>query len=311
MNGPIHKPVMVKEVLEYLDPKEGEVIVDGTVGTGGHAENIARKIGKEGRLIAIDRDPSAIAAARERLVGMAPEIRYHCQNFRDIVSVIRSEGIDSVDGVLLDLGVSSIQLDDPERGFSYRLEGDLDMRMGPDSERTAAQIVNEVSEEELARILFQYGEERWARRIANFIVETRMRRPILTTHELSRVVQDAVPVGARRGRKFPARKTFQALRIAVNNELDDLKEGLTRAVDCLAPSGRMVILSYHSLEDRIAKNTFSSLAKGSHCPPGDPLYVEPILEILTKKPITASIEEIENNSRSRSAKLRAAMRKVA
>ncbi|MBN2167979.1 MAG: 16S rRNA (cytosine(1402)-N(4))-methyltransferase RsmH [Actinobacteria bacterium] len=301
---------MVEEVLKYLDPREGEVIVDGTVGTGGHSESIARKIGETGRLIAIDRDPSAIDEARKRLDKVAAQVSYHCQNFRDILSVISDEGLESVNGILLDLGVSSLQLDDPARGFSFRLEGDLDMRMGPDAERSAAQIINEIPEEELVRILYQYGEERWARRIAQFIVESRTRRPIKTTHELSQIVQDAIPVGARRGRKFPARKTFQALRIAVNDELTDLKEGISRAIECLAESGRIVVLSYHSLEDRIVKHTFSSLAKGSNFPPGDPLYHEPVLELLTRRPVTATAEEIEENPRGRSAKLRAATRRT-
>jgi 16S rRNA (cytosine1402-N4)-methyltransferase len=305
---------MVAEVLDYLKPGKGDVIVDGTVGAGGHAEDIARRIVPGGRLIAIDRDPEAIDKAKERLGEVAAAVSYHCQNYRDIQSVLDSENLRAVDGVLLDLGVSSLQLDDPRRGFSFRGEGLLDMRMGPDAGRTAEQVVNRESEDELTRILYRYGEERWARRIARFIVEARERRPIRTTRELSKVVEDAIPVGARRGRRHPARKTFQALRIAVNDEIEDLKEGIDRGIGCLAEAGRIVVLSYQSLEDRAVKRTFNSLAKGTDYPPGDPLLQyapepgRPVLEILTRKPVRPSREEIENNPRSRSAKLRAAMK---
>jgi len=306
-----HKPVMVSEVLEFLRPEKGKVIVDGTLGAGGHAEAILERITPGGRLIGIDRDPEAIARAQERLGEMAEAVGYHCENFRDIQSVLGSEGIDEVDGILLDLGLSSMQVDDADRGFSFRNDGPLDMRMGPDAEATAAEIVNEESEDELTRILYSYGEERWARRIAQFIVQARRRQEIRTTGELEQLVKDAVPAGARRGRKHPARKTFQALRIAVNHELDDLKEGLTEGIECLAPSGRIVVLTYQSLEDRIVKSTFNSLAKGPDRPPGLPLEppVPSIIEVLTRKPVVPSPEEREGNPRSRSAKLRAAMKK--
>ena len=308
MGGAVHRPVMVSEVLEYLKPEKGKVIVDGTVGTGGHAESILGHIMPGGRLIAIDRDPAAISKARERLGEVAPAAGYHCENYRDIRSVIDVEGVDRVDGILLDLGVSSIQLEDPDRGFSYRKDGPLDMKMGPDAMVSAAEIVNGESEDEITRILYSYGEERWARRIARFIIETRKRRPILTTHQLVEVVLNAVPAGARRGRKHPARKTFQALRIAVNHELEDLREGISQGIECLALAGRMVILTYQSLEDRIVKSTFSSLAKGSAYPPGEPLFSEPILRILTGRPVRPGEEETLENPRSRSAKLRAAER---
>ena len=307
-DGGAHRPVMVAEVLGYLKPEKGDVIVDGTVGAGGHAESIVERITPGGRLIAIDRDPEAIDKAKERLGEMAQAVSYHCQNYRDIQSVLDNEGLTRVDGILLDLGVSSLQLDDPERGFSFRKDGLLDMRMGPDAERTAEEIVNRESEDELTRILYKYGEERWARRIARFITEARERRPIRTTHELSKVVEDAIPAGARRGRKHPARKTFQALRIAVNGETDDLKEGIDKGIECLAGAGRIVVLSYQSLEDRTVKRTFNSLAKGSNCPPGDPLFYQPVLEVLTRKVVRPSEEEIERNPRCRSAKLRAAMK---
>jgi len=299
---------MVEEVLYYLRPKRGEVIVDGTLGAGGHAESILQRITPGGRLIGIDRDPEAIARAQARLGEMAAAVSYYCENFRDIQSIIGGEGLDEVDGILLDLGVSSMQLDERSRGFSFRDDGPLDMRMGPDAARTAADIVNSASEDELTRILYQYGEERWARRIAQFITEARQRGPIRTTGQLEQIVKDAVPAGARRGRKHPARKTFQALRIAVNDELEDLKEGITQGIECLAPSGRIVVLTYQSLEDRIVKSTFNSLAKGTGYPPGHPLHVVPILELPIRKPVRPSEAEIESNPRSRSAKLRAAVR---
>lgn len=304
-----HRPVMLAEVLEYLAPEKGKVIVDATLGAGGHAEAIVERLSPGGRLIGIDRDPTAIAEARAQLGDMEAQVSYHRENFRDIQSVVDGEGLDEVDGVLFDLGLSSMQVDDPSRGFSFRKPGPLDMRMGPDADRTAEEVVNEESEDELARIIFNYGDERWARRIAHFIIEARERRPIRTTQELSKVVEDAVPASARRGRKHPARKTFQALRIAVNNELEDLREGITKAIGCLAQSGRIVVLSYQSHEDRLVKRTFNSLARGSDYPPGQPLSPEPSLVVLTKHPVRPTAEEIEENPRSRSAKLRAAMRR--
>ena len=319
----LHKPVMLDEVVRYLGLRKGQVIFDGTVGTGGHAESIAGLISPGGRLIAADRDPEALGRARERLAKVDATVGYHCENYRDIRSILDSEGIELVDGILLDLGLSSLQLDDPGRGFSFRQDGPLDMRMGPDEEMTAADIVNGDSEDEITRILFNYGEERWARRIARFIVEERKRRPIRTTHQLVKVVEDAVPAGARRGRKHPARKTFQALRIAVNDELEGLKEGITEGIECLAAAGRIVVLTYQSLEDRIVKSTFNSLARGSDYPPGMPLPVtpdpsgygvpagtefEPRISVLTRKPVRPSEEETLENPRSRSAKLRAAER---
>jgi 16S rRNA (cytosine1402-N4)-methyltransferase len=305
-----HRPVMVAKVIEYLALEKGKVIVDGTLGAGGHAAAIAERISPGGRLIGIDRDPKALASARKRLGAVdTAQVGYHCENFRDLLSVLGDEGLEEVDGILLDLGLSSMQVDDPERGFSFRQDGPLDMRMGPDAEMTAEELVNEASEDELTRIIYNYGDERWARRIAHFIIEARERRPIRTTWELTKVVEDAVPVSARRGRKHPARKTFQALRIAVNDELDDLKEGIATGIKCLAPAGRIVVLSYQSHEDRLVKRTFNSLARGTDYPPGDPLYIEPVIERLTRKPVIPSEEEMETNPRSRSAKLRAAMKK--
>lgn len=303
-----HQPVMVREVLEYLNLEKGKVIVDGTIGAGGHAKAILEAIKPGGRLIGIDRDPKAIAQARRNLINMAEAVSYYCENYRNLQSILEQEGLKEIDGLLLDLGVSSIQLEDPERGFSFRLDGPLDMRMGNDAKRTAAKILNEESEKEIARILLKYGEERWARRIAHFIIEARERRPIKTTGELVRIIEDAVPVGARRGHKHPARKTFQALRIAVNDELEDLKEGMHLGVTSLARSGRIVILTYQSLEDRIVKSTLNSLAERTYGPPGYPLSRKEMVRILTKKPVKPSLEEIRVNPRARSAKLRAAER---
>lgn len=302
-----HLPVMVDEVAAYLGLRKGKVIFDGTLGTGGHAESILELISPGGRLIAVDRDPQAIARAKARLDKVDGTVSYHCQNYRDIRPILDGEGIEKVDGVLLDLGVSSLQLDDPARGFSFRQDGPLDMRMGPDAAYTAADILNSEPEDEISRILYVYGEERWARRIAQFIVEARRRRPIRTTHQLVKVVEDAVPAGARRGRKHPSRKTFQALRIAVNDELSDLKEGISGCIDSLASAGRIVVLSYQSLEDRIVKVTFNSLAKGTDYPPGEPPFI-PTLKVLTKKPVVPGEEEKLDNPRGRSAKLRAAER---
>ncbi|MDD5748291.1 MAG: 16S rRNA (cytosine(1402)-N(4))-methyltransferase RsmH [Actinomycetota bacterium] len=304
---PEHQPVMVEEVIEYLNPERGKVIVDGTIGAGGHARAILERIAPSGRLIGIDRDPKAIAQARRFLDDMAEAVSYYCENFRNIQTILEHEKLKEIDGLLLDVGLSSMQLEDEARGFSFRTDGPLDMRMGPDALKTAAEIVNCASEEELRKILLGFGEERWAGRIAHFIVEARERKRIETTGELVKIIEDAIPVGARRGGRHPARKTFQALRIAVNEELENLKEGILDGVECLAHAGRVVVLTYHSLEDRITKHTLSSLAKGNYDPPDFPLSESTAeLKILTKKPVRPSKEEIDRNPRARSAKLRAA-----
>ncbi|MDD5447624.1 MAG: 16S rRNA (cytosine(1402)-N(4))-methyltransferase RsmH [Actinomycetota bacterium] len=307
----IHQPVMVQEVIEFLRPGKGKVIVDATVGTGGHLLSILRVARGESKVIGIDRDPKALEVAESRLgeISAVGKVSLYCENFRNIRSVLDREGVEQVDGILLDLGFSSLQLEDSSRGFSFRHDGLLDMRMGPDAKKTAGEIVNSFSEGEIAKILYQYGEEKWARRIARFIVQARERRPIKSTFELVKIVEDAVPVGARRGRKHPARKTFQALRIAVNEELDSLKEVITKGVECLASGGRIVVLSYHSLEDRLVKQMFGSLARESGYPPTHPLFTAPSLMVVTKKPVVPTREEIESNPRSKSAKLRVAERR--
>ena len=275
-----HEPVMVAQVTELLTGRR--TVLDLTLGAGGHAEALL-EAGVE-HLIGIDRDPDAIAAARERLARFGPRFEAVRARFSGMPVENR------VDGVLFDLGVSSMQLDRPERGFSFRLPGPLDMRMGPEGE-TAMDIVNSAPEEELARILFEYGEEHRSRRVAAAIVRARSRAPIATTDELARIVAGAL--GARRGGPHPARKTFQALRIAVNRELEELAASLPRAAGILAPGGRVVVISYHSLEDRITKRA---------------LLGDPTLQILTKKPLTPSKSEAARNPRSRSAKLRAAQK---
>ena len=274
---------MVAEVVRFLG--ERATVIDMTLGAGGHAEALL-EAGVE-RLVGVDRDPSAIATATERLRRFGARFSAVTARFSDVPAENR------VDGVLYDLGLSSMQLDSAERGFSYRKDGPLDMRMGPEGE-TAMDLVNFASEVELARILFEYGEERASRRVAAAIVRARSRQPIRRTDELARVVAGAV--GARRGGPHPARRTFQALRIAVNRELEELTASLPRAVGALAPGGRLVAISYHSLEDRIVKRF---------------LLEEPSLEILTKKPLTPSKAEAARNPRARSAKLRAAAKVAA
>jgi 16S rRNA (cytosine1402-N4)-methyltransferase len=283
-----HVPVMLREVIAYLAPQPGQVIVDGTLGAGGHSREIARHIGPGGLLVGIDRDPSMIEIARDRVVGC--RVVFAEANFADLRRVLNELSVDRVDGVLLDLGVSSVQLDTAERGFSFSRSGPLDMRMNPREGEPAARLVNRLRAENLADIIFQYGEERYSRRIAAAIVEARRRRPLETTAELADVVRRAVPRG-RHERIDPATRTFQALRIAVNGELESLKGGLTTLAACLKPQGRAVVISFHSLEDRIVKQVFRERDRW---------------ERLCKKPVIADEQEVRTNPRARSAKLRAA-----
>ncbi|MCD6541120.1 16S rRNA (cytosine(1402)-N(4))-methyltransferase RsmH [Candidatus Bipolaricaulota bacterium] len=281
-----HEPVMVQEVLRFLDPRPGKLVVDATVGTGGHAEAILER-GAE--LIGIDRDPLALEVARERLSRFGDRCRLIQGNFRDLYEILRNQGIEEADGVLFDLGMSSFQLEDPKRGFSFLKEGPLDMRMDPSQDLTAYEIVNRWPEQDIARILREHGEERYAGRIARAIVKS---RPIETTTQLARIVAHCYPPGYHR--IHPATRTFQALRIAVNDELNALREGLLAAIKVLRPGGVVVAISFHSLEDRIVKRTFRQR------------WIAGEVEILTKKPLTPTAEEVEKNPRSRSAKLRAA-----
>ena len=306
-----HEPVMLREMLDALAVKPGGTYIDCTVGGGGHASGILERSAPDGILIGLDRDPDAMAAAAERLKTFGKRVILVQADFRDLLRVLAGLGVGNADGVLYDLGVSSHQFDDPERGFTYREDAPLDMRMDPGGGLTAADLVNTLPHDELARIIRQYGEERWAGRIAAFIVEERRHRPIRTTGDLVEIIKRAVPARARRQGPHPARRTFQALRIAVNAELEALVSSLRQAVDVLKPGGRICVIAYHSLEDRIVKETFREMAAGCTCPPGLPVCRcgrEPLLRVLTKRPQYPSPEEVAANPRSRSARLRAAER---
>jgi len=304
---------MVNEVVELLRPAPGNVIVDCTVGGGGHASALLPRIVPGGRLIGIDRDPRTLATARDRLAPFGDAVTLVHGNFGDLGVILAGLDLGGVDAVLFDLGVSSFQLDEPERGFTYRTDAPLDMRMDPGSPTSAAEIVNTWPAQELARILREFGEERWAGRIAAAIVRAREKAPLSTTGELAAVVKDAIPAAARRSGPHPARRTFQALRIAVNAELDALQQGLAAAIDALLPGGRVAVISFHSLEDRIVKRTFAELAAGCRCPPELPecrCGRQARLRVLTRKPVTPTHDEVAANPRARSARLRAAERLV-
>ena len=291
-----HQPVMSAEVLDLLAPRPGAVIVDATVGTGGHSLSILPRLLPDGRLIAVDRDEIALGLARQRLVEFEPQASFVHGNYRDLPQLLRQLGTSRVDGLLLDLGISSLQVDQPERGFSFSKEGPLDMRMDARDEQTAEALVNELSADELALLLSTLGEERFARRIAQRIVQARRTGPILTTTQLARLAAEAVPGRSRHGRIHPATRTFQALRLAVNDELGALEALLGELPDLLAPGGRAVIVTFHSLEDRLVKHAF---VRGMQ---------EDIWTVLTKKPARPSREETLRNPRARSAKLRAVQR---
>lgn len=306
-----HKPVLLNECVEYLNIRADGIYVDATVGGAGHSSEILRRLGPKGLLIGIDQDQNAIEAAGQRLENVETEGRYVlCHtNFENIREVLEEQKIKAVDGVLMDLGVSSHQLDEGERGFSYQHDAPLDMRMDKSQERDAAWIVNNLSREELTRIIREYGEEKWASRIAEFIVKNREIQKISTTGQLADIIKAAIPAAARRTGPHPARRTFQAIRIAVNRELEVLEKALNEAIDLLNPGGRLAVITFHSLEDRIVKQIFRDRAQGCICPPDFPKCVcgrKPELKILTRKPITASEKELEDNPRARSAKLRVA-----
>lgn len=299
-----HISVLLDESIEGLNIKPDGIYIDGTAGGAGHSREIAKRL-TTGRLIALDKDPDAVAIATERLAEYSCATVIH-SDFAEIPAVLDSLGIDKVDGVLLDLGVSSHQLDDAQRGFSYHSEAPLDMRMSQEG-LSAYDLVNKASGAELAKILYDYGEEKFAPRIVNAIVDARAIKPIETTTELADIVRNAVPAAARREGGHPARKTFQAIRIAVNGELDKLSEALDGAFDRLAPGGRFAIITFHSLEDRMVKKAFAEYTKGCICPPEFPVCVcgrTPRGRLVNRKPIEPSSEELEYNHRSRSAKLR-------
>ena len=304
-----HVPVMVEEVLSFLQPQSGQTFIDCTVGGGGHASEIVRRILPDGKLIGIDQDVAALSASREVLKQYAGNVILEKGNFAELEAIAGRLGVQSVDGVLFDLGVSSHQLEAAERGFSFRHDAPLDMRMDPAQRVTAGELVNSLSERRLAELIRDFGEERWAKRIAKFIVERRARRPIETTLELADTVLAAVPAGARSEHIHPATLTFLSLRIAVNRELEVLQAGLDQAIHLLAKGGRVCVLSYHSLEDRIVKDTFAKHAGRCACPPRLPVCTcgaEKVLKILTRRPMATSEDETRSNPRARSAKLRAA-----
>lgn len=298
-----HVPVLLEECIEGLAIDPAGIYLDGTAGGAGHSREIAKRL-TTGRLISLDQDPDAIKTATERLKGLPAQVVQ--VNFRQAKQALAQLGIEKINGALLDLGVSSHQLDDGERGFSYHQDAPLDMRMSQ-SGQTAADLVATLSREELTRILRDYGEEPYAWQIAGRIVKQREEKPILTTLELADLVAAAVPPAERRKSKNPARRTFQALRIAVNSELDALNEGMEGIFDCLAPGGRFCIITFHSLEDRLVKNKFRRWATACTCPPEYPVCVcggKPKAKLITRKPIEANAAELETNRRSRSAKLR-------
>ncbi len=304
-----HVSVLSDEIIRFLAPKSGGVYVDGTLGGGGHSGQILEASDPDGILLGFDRDDEAIRVAAERLSRYGDRVRLFHRNFAELESSLKETGIDAVDGLLLDLGVSSYQLDKGDRGFSFQKDAPLDMRMDTSCGATAEELVNNLSEKELAGIIRSYGEERWAVRIAKRIVEARRIAPLKTTLQLVDVIKGAIPRAKWEDRIHPATRTFQALRIAVNHELESLEKGLNEGIEMLRSGGRIAVISFHSLEDRIVKNIFRSFAKGCICPKSAPLCVcgkVPKLKVITGKPVLPGNEEIESNPRSRSAKLRVA-----
>ncbi len=302
-----HYSVLLRECIEGLAIKPWGTYIDGTAGGAGHSAVIASHLNEGGLLLALDRDETAVAVATERLSSYGERARVVHSNFCDLGSVCHELGIQTIDGLLLDLGVSSYQLDTPERGFSYRADAPLDMRMDKRNPLDAGRVVNEYPEEKLKRILFEYGEERFAPRIAANIVRARAEKPIKTTGELVEIIKASMPTAAKQGGGHPAKRSFQALRIEVNGELDVIAPTIREAVSMLRPGGRIAIITFHSLEDRIVKQTFGELASGCTCPKSFPVCVcgkKPTVKILTKKPILPSQEELAENQRSHSAKLR-------
>ena len=302
-----HKPVLLDEAVNGLQIKADGIYTDGTLGGAGHSLAICGKLSEKGRLIGIDRDEDALKAAGERLEGVKCRTDLVHSDFENIKSVLDGLGIENIDGAILDLGVSSFQLDNEERGFSYMKSAPLDMRMDQSQEFTAKDVVNGYSEDELYDVIKKYGEERWAKRIASFIVRARKEKEITTTDELVDIIKAAIPAGARREGPHPAKRTFQAIRIEVNDELGELERAVDEYIDVLAPGGRLAVITFHSLEDRIVKEKFNARLNPCTCPPDLPVCVcgkKPDVKKVTGKPIFPSMEEVEENPRARSAKLR-------
>ena len=304
-----HKPVLLDECLDALAIKPEGIYLDGTLGRAGHSLEIARRLSGKGRLIGVDRDETALEAAKQRLAEYMDRVTLVHSNFSEIHAILDELGIDKIDGMLFDLGVSSPQLDDAERGFSYMHDAPLDMRMDRTAALTAYDVVNGWSYEELRRILFEYGEERYAPVIAKHIVRQREQAPIETTVQLSDIIRGAMPPAALREKQHPAKRSFQAIRIAVNGELDELEPMMEAAAERLNVGGRLAVISFHSLEDRIIKKAMQRLASGCTCPPEFPVCVcgkQPKMKLVSRKPIVSSAAELEYNHRARSAKLRMA-----
>lgn len=304
-----HETVLKKESVEQLRIRKNGIYVDCTLGGAGHSRLIADSLGESGTLVGLDQDERALQVASERLAGVRCRLILVKSNFRHLAQVLDQQGLEKVDGVLFDLGVSSPQLDEGERGFSYQHDAPLDMRMDRDAPLTAWEIVNRWSAKAIAHILSRYGEERFARRIAQRIVAYRADQAINSTQELAEIIKAAIPAAARRTGPHPARKSFQAIRIAVNDELNAFEEALSQSLERLRPGGRVSVITFHSLEDRIAKHLFQEQARGCICPPDFPVCTcgrKPLIRIITKKPVQPSPAEVKRNPRARSAKLRVA-----
>ena len=302
-----HKSVLLNETIDGLNIKPDGIYVDGTLGGGGHAYEVCRRLGEKGSIIGIDQDAAAIEAASARLKDFGEKVTIVRSNYCDMKSKLHELGIDKVDGIVLDLGVSSYQLDTAERGFSYREDAPLDMRMDTRQKMTARDIVNDYTEADLYRVIRDYGEDRFAKNIAKHIVQARAMKPVETTAELSEIIRASIPMKFQKKSGHPAKRTFQAIRIELNRELDVLRDSLDDMIDLLNPGGRLCIITFHSLEDRIVKSAFRKNENPCTCPPDFPVCVcgkKSKGSIITKKPILPSEEELEYNSRSKSAKLR-------
>ena len=308
-----HQPVLLQETIENLKIKPEGIYVDGTIGGAGHAVEVCKRLSGSGRLIGIDQDADAIEAARSRLIQYKERVTILRGNYCNLTEMLKQEGIQSVDGILLDLGVSSHQLDDAERGFTYREDVPLDMRMDRRQALSAREVVNDYDEKELYRIIRDYGEERYARNIARHICRARQEQPIATTGQLTEIIRASIPAKARAGGGHPAKRTFQAIRIEVNRELEVLQDSLEGMIDFLNDGGRICVITFHSLEDRIVKNIFRKAENPCTCPPDFPVCVcgkKPKGIVVTRKPIVPSEEEMETNTRSKSSKLRVFERRL-
>lgn len=304
-----HIPVLPGECMDGLNIKPDGIYVDGTTGGGGHSSLIARRLSEKGRLICVDRDEEALAAASKHLEPLGKNITFVKNNFIEISDILKELQIEKIDGIMFDLGVSSYQLDNGQRGFSYMTDAPLDMRMDRQQSLDAREVVNTYDRDRLKMIISTYGEERFAPSIASAICRRREEKPIETTMELTDIIKSAMPAAAKREKQHPAKRTFQAIRIEVNGELAAIEKAVRDSVACLAPGGRVAVISFHSLEDRIVKRAFAALAQGCTCPKEFPVCIcgnKPKIKIISKGVITASPEELEENPRSRSAKLRVA-----